>query len=109
MKILCFALLLVLLPFSASARDETQRQLLDQFASAGFESLNRFCDLPKTCMRIAPDRTSHRRQNVGADHRLVDIYEQTYLDTGLTLKYEFPVSKVKVGGAASSKIGRAHV
>ena len=102
MRVLVYALLLFLLPHAASARSEAQRQLLDQFTSTGFESLNRFCDLPKTCMRIAPDRTSHRRQNVGADHRLVDIYEQTYLDTGLTLKYEFPVSKVKVGGAASS-------
>ena len=95
-----YALLLLLLPHAASARSEAQRQLLDQFTSTGFESLNRFCDLPKTCMGIAPKKTAHRRQDVGADHHLVDIYEQSYI-VGLTLEYSFPVSKVKVGGAAS--------
>ena len=119
MRVLVYALLLLLLPHAASARSEAQRQLLDQFTSTGFESLNRFCDLPKTCMGIAPKKTAHRRQDVGADHHLVDIYEQSYL-VGLTLEYSFPVSKVKVGGAASSidssenkeprfQIGRAHV
>lgn len=102
MKIFQFAVLLVLIPLSASARNEAQQQFRNQFVGAGFESLNRFCDLPKTCMGIAPDKTSHRRVEVGDDHHLVDIYNQTYVYAGLVLNYSIPVSKVKVGRSASN-------
>jgi len=108
MRICCLAFVLMLLPFSASARSETRQQSTEQFVGTGFESLNRFCDLPKTCMGIAPDKTSHSRHDVGADHHLVDTYEQTYVSTGLVLKYSFPVGKVKAGASASNLDSSEH-
>ena len=102
MKIISLVFILLSFSLSAFAGNEAQQQFKKQFVGTGFESLNRFCDLPKTCMGIAPDKTSHRRLEVGGDHHLVDIYIQTYVYTGLVLNYSIPVSKVKVGKSASN-------
>lgn len=102
MQRFCLALFLFMFSFSAFSRTDEQLRFRNQFVGSGFESLSRFCDLPKTCMGIAPDKTSHRRSEVGEDHHPVDIYDQTYVYTGLVLNYSIPVGKVKVGKAASS-------